>query len=629
MLEKIREGANSKVFKGVLIFIALSFALTGVGGYITSQPEPAIAEVNGQDITRIEFDRAVDSERARQQQQLGDFYASLATDPAFNQQLRQRVLDDLINAKLIEMYANDLGLRVSDAQVIDAIRNISAFQVAGQFDNTTYQMTLRGLGYTPDSFAETMRSDLARSQLIQSLIRSEFALPNEAAAMQRLLNQKRSGAYRIIELDDYLAAVEVTDEQIQQWYQLNQQRFNVAEQVKVEFVALDADALADSIEIDETAVQEWFEQNKERYETSDQYRFAHILIDAEREDAEARAQEVLAQLTDGADFAAVAAEYSDDIFTSDNGGDLDFIEPGIMDPAFDDAAFALQEVGDMTGVVATSFGYHIIQLTDIERGQAANYDEVREEIVAQMRQDRLRQAYYELQQKVSTLAFDVPDTLQPVADETDVLVRTSDWFSRDNAPTALNHPAVFEQLFNRDFIDEGLNSDLIEVNDKQAVVVRVVDYQPAYVRPLEEVRAEVLNEVRTEQAQLAARIDAEAIAEQLRQGEATTQEMLTIESIERRDMTLPPAVVQSLFAQAVPAENSVQVAVTELAQGAIAVVQLTAVEPGEVDESIQSQLVDQLLISYTNQGYGTFLQALRDQADIKIRINTRSGAVEE
>src|SRR5690606_34642378 len=139
------------------------------------------------------------------------------------------------------------------------------------------------------------------------------------------------------------------------------------------------------------------------------------------------------------------------------------------------------------------------------------------------------------------------------------------------------------------------NSDLIEVNDKQAVVVRVVDYQPAYVRPLEEVRAEVLNEVRTEQAQLAARVDAEAIAEQLRQGEATTQEMLTIESIERRDMTLPPAVVQSLFAQAVPAENSVQVAVTELAQGAIAVVQLTAVEPGEVDESIQSQLVDQLL----------------------------------
>lgn len=629
MLEKIREGSNSKVVKVLLIFIALTFALAGIGGYITNQADPSVAVVNGEEITRFEFDRAVDNERARQQQQLGDFYASLATDPAFNQQLRQRVLDDLINAKLIEMYANKLGLRVSDEQVIDAIRNIGAFQVAGQFDNTTYQMTLRGLDYTPDGFAETMRSDMARSQLLQALIRSEFALPNEAVATQRLLNQKRSGAFTIIDLDNYLEQIEVTDAQLEQWYQLNQQRFNVAEQVKVEFVSLDADALAASIEIDEQQVREWYEQNQDRYETPDRYRFAHILIDAESEDADERAQAALAKLTEGADFAAVAAEYSDDIFTSDTGGDLDFIEPGIMDPAFDEAAFALQDVGDMTGIVTTSFGYHIIKLTDIERGKSVDYAEVRDDIVNQMRQERLRQAYYELQQKVSALAFDVPDTLQAVADETGLVVRTSDWFDRDNAPTALNHPAVFEQLFNRDFIDEGLNSDLIEVNDKQAVVVRVLDYQPAYIRSFDDVRAEVLNEVRTEQAQLAARADAESIAAQLRQGETPAHELQPIEAIDRRDMSLPPAVVQSLFSQAVPSAGDVQVAVTELPNGGIAVVQLTAVQPGDVDETIQQQLVDQLAISHTNQNYAAFIQALRDQATIKVRLNTRSGAVDE
>lgn len=624
MLDRIREGSQSIVIKALLVLIALTFALAGIGGYITNQPEPAVAKVNGEEITRVEFDRAVENERSRQQQQLGDFYATLAADPAFNQRLRSQVLNDLVNQKVVELYARDAGLRVSDEQVKAAIRNIAAFQVAGQFDNQTYQMTLNGLGYTPDGFAELMRRDLARTQLLQAIVETQFALPTEASAVQQLLNQQRSGAYATFELANYLSTVEVTDEEIAQWYDANQSRFNVPEQVKVEFVALDADTLAESIEIDETVVREWFEQNRAGYETPDRYRFSHILIEGDDEAARAEAQEVLTKLTEGADFAELAAEYSDDIFTAETGGDLEFLEKGLMDPEFDEAAFALQEVGDISGVVSTSFGYHVIKLTDIEKGSSTSYEEVRDEIVSEMREERVKQAYYELQQKASELAFDVPDTLQAVADETGLTVRTTSWFNRNNAPTALNNPAALQQVFNQDFIAEGLNSDLIETSDTQAVIVRVLDYQAASVKPLDEVRAQVLDNVRTEKAQAAAREDADALAAALRAGETTDVQMAAIDSVDRRNTELPRAVVQSLFEQAVPGDEGVQVAVTELNNGALAVVQLTSATVGEVDEAMQAQLTDQLVNSFTQQGYGAFVEALRAEADVELLLNANT-----
>ncbi|WP_417659670.1 peptidylprolyl isomerase [Pseudidiomarina sp.] len=628
MLDRIREGSQSLIVKAILVLIALTFALAGIGGYITNQPEPSVAVVNGEEISRVEFDRAVENERSRQKEQFGDFYDTLAADPAFNQRLRSQVLDDLVNQKLVELFAREAGLRVSDDQVKAAIREIGAFQVAGQFDNTSYQMTLNGLGYTPDGFAELMRRDLARTQLLQAMVNSEFALPSETAAVQRLVNQKRSGSYASMPLEQYLNTVEVTDAEIEQWYQNNQQAFAVPEQVKVEFVALDADAVAESVEIDESVVREWYDNNQANYETPDRYRFAHILIEGEDEAAQQEAQEVLAKLTEGADFAEMAAQYSDDIFTAEAGGDLDFIEQGTMDPAFDEAAFALKEVGEMTGVVSTSFGYHIIKLTDFEAGSSTSFEEVRDEIVADMREDRVKQAYYELQQQVSALAFDIPDTLKPVAEETGLTARESDWFSRNNAPSALNHPAALQLVFNREFIDERLNSDLIEVNDKQAVVVRVVDFKAASTKPLEDVRAQVLDNLRTEKAQAAARDDAEAIAAKLRAGEPVQVELTAIEAVDRRASDIPRAVLQSLFEQAVPAADAVQVAVTELANGDLAIVQLTDVMDGEVDETMQAQMADQLINSYTQQSYGAFIEALREQADIEVRLDS-SGNIRE
>lgn len=622
MLDSIRERSQSLVVKIILVFLALTFALFGIGSYVTNQPEPAVALVNDAEITQVQFDREVENERNRQQQQLGDFYATLAADPAFNQRLRQQVLDRLIDQKLVEQYAQNNGLRLSNEQVKTAIREFPAFQVAGQFDNQTYQMVLAQNGFSTEGFAELMRSDMARTQLIESILDTDFVLADEVQQVQTLVNQTRSGGYREVALADYLETVEVTEADIETWYQQNRDRFAVPEQVKVEFVALEAGAIAESIEIDESVVREWYESNRSSYETATRARFSHILIEAEdgNADARAEAEALVAEINNGADFAEVAKANSDDVFSGEQGGDLDFIEPGTMDPDFEAAAFALENVGDVTGVVETSFGFHIIKLTDREAGTVTSFEDVREDIVSDLREERVKQRYYELQQDVAEASFEAPDTLQPAVEGSELTVRASDWFNRDNAPSALNHPAVLQQVFDGDFIAEGLNSDLIETSDTESVVVRVLEHRPATTQPLEDVRGNVTMQLRRERAQAAAIEQAEAFATQLRDGDAAV-ELTALEAVDRRNDTHPRAVVQALFDLAAPTANSNNVTTATLSNGNVAVVQLREVTAGEPDAELVNSLQEQLETSNSQQLYMAFIESLRAEAEIELVRN--------
>ena len=620
MLESIRERSGSLLVKILLVLIALTFALTGISGYITSTADPAVASVNGEDISRPEFDRAVENERNRQRDQLGDFYDQLAVDAGFNEQLRQRVINDLINQKLVVQYAVARGLRVSDEQVKEAIRNIPSFRVAGQFDNDTYQFTLRSLGYTPDGFAELMRTDLARSQLLQTLVDSEFALANETAALQALINQSRSGAYVTLSLADYEVQVEVSDELVSDWYQRNLAQFAIAEQVQVEYVSLDAADLIDRISVDEAVVEAWYENNRARFVSPSQYRFSHILIEGNDSDARTRAEQALAAVQQGGDFAELAKQYSDDLFSAEQGGDLDFIEPGTMDAEFEQAAFALTDIGATSGLVETSFGFHIIKLTDFIAGANTPLEQVRDEIVADLTEQQLKQAYYEVQQSAAQLAFEIPDSFAELAEQTGLTVQTSGWISTANAPAALRHPAVQQQLFNQQFIAEGLNSDLIETGDTTAVVVRVLDYQAAATKPLDDVRDTVVAAVIKEQAQQLAQADAQAIQAQLKAGEAIAQQLVYMSAVTRRSSEYPRAVISALFELSAPTSGTSQITTTTVTNGDIAVVQLTEVSAGAVDQSTLVQTQEQFINSVTQSMYAAFIEALRADAEIEIKL---------
>lgn len=624
MLERIREGSQSLWVKVFLVLIALTFALAGIGGYIANQPEPAVAMVNGEEITQVEFDRAVENERARQQQQMGDFYDQLARDPRFTQQLRMRVVNDLVNQKLLEQAAKGQGLRVSADQVKAAIRDISSFKVAGQFDNDLYLTTLRSLGYTPDGFAQVVRRDLVTQQLVQGVISSEFVLPSEVDATQQLIGQTRSGKYAEVALADYLAQVEVDEAAVEAWYNENIQQFAVPEKVKLAYVLVDAGSIAESIEIAEEEVQAYYEGNMSRYSTEPQYRFSHILIESgdDAAAAEAEAEALLAELEAGADFAELAQANSDDVFSGEQGGDLDFIEAGTMDADFEEAAFALENVGDMTGVVETSFGYHIIKLTDIKEGSVTPLEEVRAEIITELQDERVKQRYYELQQQVAELTFEVPDTFAPVNEELGLAVQETELFSRNAAPSPLDSAAVLEPVFNGPLISEQLNSELIEISDTESVVVRVLEHEAASTQPLDEVRAQVSEQIRRERAQEMATERAAELVAKLQADEATGVDFTALDNVSRQVPGHPRAVIQKLFNLSAPAAGNVTADTANLANGNVAVVALSGVQAGSIDEAQTAQLQDQLMNSYMQESYQAVVSALRADAEIEILLNS-------
>ncbi|RUO74312.1 peptidylprolyl isomerase [Pseudidiomarina sediminum] len=631
MLDKIREGSQSLWVKIFLVLIALTFALAGIGGYIANQPEPAVAKVNGEDITQAEFDRAVESERARQKQQLGDFYDQLARDPRFTQRIRSQVVNDLVNQKLLEQAASESGLRVSSAQVKAAIADMASFKVAGQFDNDLYLTSLRSAGYTPESFAQALRGDLVTQQFVQGVIASEFVLPSEVDATQQLIGQTRSGEYAEVALADYLEQVEVADEDVQLWYEANRQLFAVPEQVKVAYVTIDAGELAENVEISDEEVTAYYEGNKNRYGTEPQYRFSHILIEAGDDEAAAKAEAeaLLTELQNGAEFAALAKEHSDDVFSGEAGGDLDFIQKGTMDEDFEAAAFALENVGDISEVVESSFGYHIITLTDVKEGSVTPLAEVRSEIVANLQEQRVKQSYYELQQQVSELAFEIPDTFEPIQEELGLTAKETDFFSRNNAPAPLNSPAALAELFSDVLIEEQLNSEIIEVSDTTSVVVRVLDYKEETTQSLDEVRDQVVENVRREQAQQLAQEAADALARQLEAGEADASAFTALENVARQTVDHPRGVTQLLFAMSVPAADSVAVDTVSLANGNIAVVALRSMQAGEVSAAQAAQLKDQLQNNVMDETYRAIIQALRADADVEILLSSSQTETED
>lgn len=623
MLDRIREGSQSLWVKVFLVLIALTFALAGIGGYIANQPEPAVAVVNGEDITQVEFERAVESERNRQQQQLGDFYEQLARDPRYTQRIRAQVVNDLINQKLLEQAARDRGLRASPEQVKAAIRDISGFKVAGQFDNDLYLTTLRSMGYTPDGFAELIRRDLITQQLVRGIVGSEFVLPSEVDNTLQLLGQERSGAFTQIAWEDYRDQVEISDADIETWYNQNLQNFAVPEQVKVEYVLIDGAELAEQLEVSEEDARAYYEGNLSRYEDAPRYRFSHILIESGDDPAaaEAEAEALLAEIEQGADFAELAQANSDDIFSGEQGGDLEWIEPGTMDADFEEAAFALENIGDITGVVETSFGYHIIKLTDKEEGSVTPFEEVRAEIAENLREQQVQNRYYELQQEVAKLAFEVPDTFSAVTEATGLTAQTSDWFSEGSARGALAAPAVVQEVFSNEMITDRFNSDIIEISDTESVVVRVVDHKDATTQPLSEVTDQVRQALTVERAQELALQRADAIATAVRSGEATDAEFTEVSNATRQSSEYPRMVVQTLFGMAAPAADSSNIDTVTLENGDIAVVRLDSVSAGQVDAEQSVQLQEQLLNNYSQEVYSAVINALRGDAEIEMLLN--------
>lgn len=626
MLDKLREGAQGKVAKVILGLIILSFALAGVGSYLNGPARTAPATVNGNDISAPALENAYRNERARMEAQMGEAFNQLAANPDYMKQFRRGVLDRLIDQALIDDKARSLGLRVSDEQIKQAIVAMPEFAEEGKFSNDRYLQLIRRAGMTPEMFRDSLRQDMVRQQLMGAVLGSEFALKGEAEQLDRLYNQTRDLRLVRLAASAYVDGVEVSDAEIEQFYKANSGRFMNDEKVKVDYLLLDAANLGKNIKVTEQDAQDYYDQHQDLFQRAERRQVAHILIPFGKDEkaAEQKAEAVLAKAKAGDDFAALAKAESSDTFSAKKGGELDWFEKGVMDPAFEQAAFALAKAGDLSAVVKSPFGFHIIKLLAVEPAKTKPFADVKSDTIARLQSDKAKEQFFAEQQKLADSSFENPDSLDLTAETMGLKVVSSDYFSQADAPAPLSDPKVLSVAFSEQLRDDNTNSDVIELGDGKALVLHIIGHQPKAAKPLAEVKEQVIAAIKHDKASEVARGKAQGLLDKLRAGESIEADLAALglkvethKGVARFAQEMDQNLVAQAFRMPHPKDGKPSVELVTEANGDRVVVALDRVNLIKEPSQMVSLLQGQLGQGKAQADYKSLIDELRKAAKIE------------
>ncbi|MBD1558007.1 peptidylprolyl isomerase [Vibrio sp. S9_S30] len=612
MMERLREGVNSIAVKIILGLIILSFVFTGVSGYIGSGSNVA-AKVDGVEISRGAFEQAYQNERNMLQAQYGEQYANLLSDPDFVQRLRLSVLDKMVNEVLLENHAKSLGLRISDEQVLGMILQMPEFQLEGKFNQDIYESSLRRAGYTPESFGEVIRRSEVRNQLLQALSGSEFSLPGEVADQSKLITQTRD--IRILELnvEEFAKSANPSDEELQEYYSSNAVKFTRPEQVKISYLELSGDALKASVDVTDEEIEAYYQESLDQYSTAEQRSVSHILVQG---DEETKAQAILDELNAGADFSELAKTRSEDIGSAEMGGSVGWIERDVMEPAFEEAAFALTAIGDTTGLVKSDFGYHIIKLDDLKASETKPLSDVKEEIKQDIVNQKAADRFHDLYKDLERVAFEAPNSLEPLAELIGSTVQTTDFVSRFNAPEILSSPEVQEAIYSVEVKENGENSTPVEIAPEHVVVVRVDEVREETVLPFEDVKDQVVQQLSAIKGEQKAVELADQLIETLSNDDTSVLEQEGLAFDEQETINRGNPLANTVYALTKPEEGKKVYGQSKDSLGNIVVVELTGVA-AEEQPAFSAQIGMQLVRSNGEQGAIALSKALRESADVE------------
>lgn len=528
MLEFIRTHRRLMQFL-LLLIIFPSFAFFGLESYTRmSDRDPAVAKVAGQEITQREWDAAQARQLERMKQMFGDQFNPAMFDTP---EAKMGALENLIAQKSLSKTVVDNHLTVSDEAIRKTILSITGLtDDKGNFDRERYQQLLAAQNLTPEKFEASLRHDLAMQQLNAAIQTSAFAPKSVAERIAVLNQQKREIQELPFTVQDFRSQVKVTDDMLQAFYDKNAAEFAIPDRVKAEFVVLAAPVIEQQVSVTDDDIKKYYEQNLARYKTDEQRRASHILVQAskdapaaEKAAAKAKAEKLLAQLQKSpGDFAKLAKENSDDPGSAERGGDLDFFGKGMMVKPFEDTVYSLKE-GEISGVVESDFGFHIIKLTAIRPASTRPLSEVKANIEDEIRRTETGKKFASMIETFSNMVYEQPDSLKPVADKLGLKIESVSALTRQPNPAlprtaAYNQPKFLSALFADDALKNKRNTEAVEVGSGIYIAGRVVDYQPATQKPLADVRAEIEERVIAAEAEKLAREAGEKKLAELKAG---------------------------------------------------------------------------------------------------------------
>lgn len=631
MLEFIRSRAQGFFAWLIVGGIILTFALFGINQYFTGGGDTSVAKVNGTEISQGRLEQDYYQQRQRLAQMFGGELPPMFTE----KMLKQQVLSQLVAQEVVVQAALDNGMRVGDEQLASIIRSAEVFHENGQFSRSKYEQLLSQQNMTPGMFEARVVRDILSAQFQSGFSDTAFVTDAEVDNLLRLQNQQRSFGYLTVALAPYQEAAEVSDEEIVEYYKANEQAFMQPERVKVDYIELNGEELANNVAVSDETLRARYESQKINYSSPEERQASHILIQADEnapqeqlDAAREKAEALLARIREGEDFAELAKSESDDPGSAEMGGDLGFFGRGAMVPAFEEAAFALAE-GEVSDVVQSPFGFHIIKLTGVRGGEAKPFDEVKDKIRKDIQNERAEERFYDMAEQLANLTYEQPDTLKPASEELGLEVKSSDYFTRQGGPGIAANPKVTGAAFGDDVLVRGNNSETIELARNHLLVLRINDHQPEQVRPLDEVKAQIVKSLKRDKALEQARAEAASLLEKVRAGQAPEKlaakgvTWQAKQSVGRESKDIDATIVNSAFRMVDPGEGAISGDSVALRSGDQVVVVLYSVEDGDpaaADEAERNKARDQLLQASANAATEAAMSGVRGRMDITTKF---------
>ncbi len=632
VLQSIRERLTGFLAVGILGILIIPFAFVGVNSYFTSGAENLVARVNDKDITVSDFTQSFSNYRRRMQSMLG-----AAFDPVEFESLvtKRQHLDALIDEEILSQAADSMKLEIDDERLAEQIRDIPAFQLDGVFNLDVYLARLTSQGLSVKQFERQIRSQFIMSQLPSGVLSSSITTNTELQEYVSLQDQQRNFKSVLIApvIDETQA--EFDDDVIQSYYDEKQSDFQSDEMVVIEYVELNALDIALDTEPDEEFLKNRFEQQKGRFISPEQRRVAHILVEVSASEDEAvkataqqKAQDIAERARAGEEFGDLAREFSDDIGSGASGGDLGWMEPGVMTESFEESMYGLSLENPVSDPVQTGFGWHVIQLQEIQPSSGMNFEEARETLIDEHQEEESEREFIERADLLVDMIYEDPTTLDAAALDLGLEVHKVGPFSRLGGDGIAANPDVISSAFSELVLLQGSVSDPIDLSTNHIVMIRVHEHLPVAVQPLEEVRGLIIDAIKKAQALAAARSNADAMLAALQEADAELEviaeqygyEVSVTEAATRRNFVPDRTVIEEIFRLDVPAEGETLTSIVN-AQDGYALVVLESVNDRSLEEGAalnEQQYRRQIANAAASIEFTGLVRQLRDSANIEV-----------
>jgi len=626
LLQKIRKWATGWVAGAILGLVMITFAVWGIH-FADQGSEPVVASVNGEDIKLRQFQRAYNNFREQMQKYTGK---SLA--PGEEELLKKQTLNKMIQDEVINQAATDSGLHISDSTIRKTVRDIDVFSGENGFDRANYERGVMQLGMTPTMFEHQLRLELMANQLQDAVTNSAFVTEKEAIWLTRISKQTRDLSYVTLTADELKDSIEINDNAIEEYYAKTSTGLSEPDQVRIAYLELSVEKLAEGIEASEEDLRAYYDDNKDKYDMKEQRKVNVIDIklspeadDEEVELARNKGEKIRELIVSGISFTDIAEKHDDgskpEILVSEHG----YLARGVLPIEIDELVFSMDQ-GELSKVERTDRGLHIFRVEGIKGGVKNTFENSQELVEKDYKRSEAEYKYFDLADKLVTLAYEHSDSLEVASEEINVEIQESDFFSRDNVSELLAEPKILAASFNKEAIKSGQNSEAIELDNNHIVVLQVLEYLPSEKKQLAAVKELITQILKSEQASTIQREKGQKILEQLKQGSELSQvaeahgfEWKQADAVTRDAVSVNRTILRTAFKLGKPVENGFTFAGTEIGREDYAVVAVSEIgyPVTLLDEDID-KTKSMLLQSKASDEWSSVVDALMDKASTSI-----------